>query len=144
MSVEVAYVGNRGGNVFAGDGPEININQATINGYPGVPRNQRRPYFNQFGWTQDVGYFCNCATNAYDALQAKLTKRFSQGYSLNVNYTLQKAEQDSDRVFPDAACPRQRASSIRRSTGGLPTGIAHTASSSRSSLNCRSAPGGSG
>jgi outer membrane receptor protein involved in Fe transport len=99
MSVEVAYVGNRGGNVFAGDGPAININQASIIGYPGVPRNSRRPYFNEFGWTQDVDYFCNCATNAYDALQAKLTKRFSRGYSLNVNYTLQKAEQDSGEYF---------------------------------------------
>jgi hypothetical protein len=99
MSLEVAYVGNRGGNVFAGDGPAININQASILGFPGVPRNQRRPYFNEFGWTQDVDYFCNCATNAYDALQTKLTKRFSDGYSMQVNYTLQKAEQDSGEYF---------------------------------------------
>jgi hypothetical protein len=98
-SLEVAYVGNRGGNVFAGDGPAININQATINGYPSVPRNQRRPFFNAFGWTQDVDYFCNCATNAYDSLQAKFTKRFSDGYSAQVNYTLQKAEQDSGEYF---------------------------------------------
>jgi len=99
MSLEVAYVGNRGGNVFAGDGPAININQASILGYPSVPRNQRRPYFNRFGWSQDVDYFCNCADNAYDALQTKLTKRFSQGYSLQVNYTLQKAEQESAEYF---------------------------------------------
>ena len=57
------------------------------------------PYFNEFGWTQDVDYFCNCATNAYDSLQAKLTKRFSDGYSVQVNYTLQKAEQDSGEYF---------------------------------------------
>jgi Carboxypeptidase regulatory-like domain/TonB dependent receptor len=99
MSVEVGYVGNRGGNVFAGDGPAININQASIIGFPGVPRNQRRPYFNAFEWTQDVDFFCNCAENSYDALQAKLTKRFSDGYSLQVNYTLQKAEQDSAEYF---------------------------------------------
>jgi hypothetical protein len=99
MSLEVGYVGNRGGNVFAGDGPAININQASIIGYPTVPRNNRRPYFNEFGWTQDVDYFCNCATNSYDALQAKLTRRFSGGYSLQVNYTLQKAEQDSAEYF---------------------------------------------
>ena len=99
MSLEAAYVGNRGGNVFAGDGPAININQASILGYPNVPRNQRRPFFNRFGWTQDVDFFCNCATNAYDSLQTKLTKRFSNGYSLQVNYTLQKAEQDSSEYF---------------------------------------------
>ena len=99
MSLEVAYVGNRGGNVFAGDGPAININQASILGYPGVPRNQRRPFFNRFGWSQDVDYFCNCADNAYDAVQTKLTKRFSGGYSMQVNYTLQKAEQESAEYF---------------------------------------------
>ncbi len=105
MALEVAYVGNRGGNVFAGDGPAININQASIIGYPGVPRNRRRPYFNQFGWSQDVDYFCNCATNAYDALQTKLTKRFSDGYSVQVNYTLQQAEQDSGEYFQTPLAP---------------------------------------
>jgi hypothetical protein len=99
LSVEAGYVGNRGGNVFAGDGPEININQASIIGYPDVPRNQRRPFFNAFGWTQDVGYFCNCAENAYDSLQAKLTKRFSQGYSVQANYTLQRTEQEQGEYF---------------------------------------------
>ena len=99
LTIEAGYVGNRGGNVFAGDGPAININQATINGYPGVPRNQRRPFYNAFGWTQDVDYFCNCAENAYDSLQARLTKRFADGYSLQVNYTLQRAEQDGAEYF---------------------------------------------
>ena len=45
MSVEVGYVGNRGGNVFAGDGPAINVNQPTIDGFPHVPTDQRRPFF---------------------------------------------------------------------------------------------------
>jgi outer membrane receptor protein involved in Fe transport len=107
MSLEVAYVGNRGGNVFAGDGPDFNINQASIIGYPNVPRNQRRPYFNQFGWTQDVAFFCNCANNSYDALQTKLTKRFSKGYSLNVNYTLQKAVQENGEYFQSPLAPAQ-------------------------------------
>jgi hypothetical protein len=105
MSVEVGYVGNRGGNVFAGDGPTFNINQPTIIGFPSVPQNQRRPYFNQFGWTQNIDYFCNCATNAYDSLQAKFNKRFSQGYSVQVNYTLQKAVQDSGDYFQSPLAP---------------------------------------
>jgi hypothetical protein len=100
MSVEVGYVGNRGRDVFAGDGPEININQASLNGFlEGVPRNQRRPFFNKFGWTQDIGYFCNCATNSYDSLQAKFNKRFSQGYSAKVNYTLQRVRQHGGDQF---------------------------------------------
>ncbi len=100
MSVEAGYVGNRGRDVFAGDGPAINVNQASLNGYlAGVPRNDRRPFFTKFGWTQDIDYFCNCATNSYDSLQAKLTKRFSSGYSANVNYTLQKARQHGGDQF---------------------------------------------
>ena len=100
MSVEVGYVGNRGRDVFAGDGPEINVNQASLNGFlEGVPRNQRRPFFNKFGWTQDIGYFCNCATNSYDSLQAKFNKRFSQGYSAKINYTLQRVRQHGADQF---------------------------------------------
>jgi hypothetical protein len=100
LSVEAAYVGNRGQNVFAGDGPDININQPTLNGFlQGVSQNNRRPFFNRFGWTQDVVYFCNCATNSYDSLQAKVTKRFSQGYSVNMNYTLQRARQHGGGYF---------------------------------------------
>jgi len=100
MSIEAGYVGNRGRDVFAGDGPAININQASQNGFAqGVPQNNRKPFFNKFGWTQGIDYFCNCATNSYDSLQAKLTKRFSQGYSANVNYTLQRARQHGGDQF---------------------------------------------
>ena len=46
MSVEAAYVGNRGANVFAGDGPAANVNQPTIVGFAeGVSTNLRRPFF---------------------------------------------------------------------------------------------------
>jgi hypothetical protein len=100
LSVEAAYVGNRGRNVFAGDGPDVNINQPTLNGYlQGVPQNNRRPFFNRFGWTQDIAYFCNCADNSYDSLQTKLTKRFSHGYSVNMNYTLQRVRTHDGNYF---------------------------------------------
>ena len=100
LSVEAGYVGNRGRNVFAGDGPAFDINQATLNGYlQGVPRNNRRPFFNKFGWTQGIDYFCNCADNSYDSLQMKLVKRFSNGYSANVNYTLQRVRQHGGGYF---------------------------------------------
>ena len=100
MSIEAGYVGNRGRNVFAGDGPALDINQATLNGFlQGVPRNNRRPFFNRFGWTQGIDYFCNCATNSYDSLQAKFNKRFSQGYSGKVSYTLQRVRQHGGGYF---------------------------------------------
>jgi hypothetical protein len=110
MSVEVGYVGNRGRNVFAGDGPAINVNQPTLVGYPNVPQNNRRPFFTggvandlglggAFGWTQGIDFFCNCANNAYDSLQAKFNKLFSAGYSVKMNYTLQRQVQENPDYF---------------------------------------------
>ncbi|MET0164468.1 MAG: TonB-dependent receptor, partial [Vicinamibacterales bacterium] len=110
IAVEAGYVGNRGGNVFAGDGPATNVNQAILTGFPTVPTDLRRPFFagnvpnssgfgGAFGWTQGIDYFCNCATNAYDSLQAKFTKRFSGGYSVQSSYTLQRAIQDNPDYF---------------------------------------------
>ena len=110
MSVEIGYVGNRGRNVFAGDGPAINVNQPTLAGYPNVPQNNRRPFFaggvtndlglgGAFGWTQGIDFFCNCANNAYDSLQAKFNKLFSAGYSVKMNYTLQRQVQESGDYF---------------------------------------------
>lgn len=100
-SWEIAYVGNNGKNVFVGDNPDLNVNQPTIEGFAqGVPTNQRRPYFQRFGWTQDIllyqGYK---ATNRYDSLQTKLTKRFSNGYSILTHYTFQKAFNNSGQYF---------------------------------------------
>jgi hypothetical protein len=110
IAVEAGYVGNRGHNVFAGDGPAINVNQPILTGFPDVPTDLRRPFFagnipnssgftGAFGWTQGIDYFCNCATNAYDSLQTKLTKRFSEGYSVQASYTLQRAEQAGGDYF---------------------------------------------
>jgi hypothetical protein len=99
ISGEIAYVGNKGTHVFAGDGPDFSFNQAVITGFAqGVPTALRRP-FNQgpiagiggpFGMTGDIRYLCNCSDNNYNSMQAKLTKRFTHGYSLLATYTLQR------------------------------------------------------
>ena len=104
ISVEAGYVGNRGIWVFVGDGPDYNANQPQLSGFPTVPQNNRRPFFAQYGWTQDVAVYCNCGTNRYDSLQTKLTKRFSSGYSIFAQYTLQRERQhggDQYRFTPD-------------------------------------------
>ena len=96
--------------MFAGDGPATNVNQAILTGFPTVSTDRRRPFFAgnvpnsqgsaaPFGWTQGIDYFCNCATNAYDSLQTRLTKRFSGGYSVQASYTLQRAIQDNADYF---------------------------------------------
>jgi hypothetical protein len=46
--------------------------------------------------------YCNCAHNRYDSLQTKLTKRFSDGYSIYMQYTLQRQRQElSEQFFYD-------------------------------------------
>jgi hypothetical protein len=107
LSFEVGYVGNKGTHVFAGNGPDFNVNEPTLVGFPNVPQNQRRPFFNgpingiggPFGWTQNIQYFCNCADNRYDSLQSKLTRRFVGGYSFQASYTLQRVRNDSGSQF---------------------------------------------
>lgn len=99
LSAEVAYVGNRGARVFIGDGPDVNVNQPTLTGFGTLSRDQRKPYFSRYGWTQDISVFCNCATNRYDSLQTKLTKHFANGYSVQANYTLQRVRQHGGDQF---------------------------------------------
>ncbi len=111
-SVEVAYVGNRGKGFF-GDNPATNTNQPTIVGYGTLNQNQRRPFFagavqtvdglsGAYGWTQGIDYFSNTGESRYNAFQAKLTRRFRDGYSLLTHYTYQKANNnDGDYFFID-------------------------------------------
>ncbi|MDQ3803315.1 MAG: TonB-dependent receptor [Acidobacteriota bacterium] len=103
FSVEVAYVGNKGTHLFAGNNPDENVNQPTLIGFGTLSRDERKPFFQRFGWTQDVLLYCNCSDNSYHALQAKVDKRFSSGYSLLAHYTLQRArDYNDDRFIPGA------------------------------------------
>lgn len=102
ISVEAAYVGNKGTHVFCGNNPDCEGNQPTLSGFPNVPRNNRREFFNLYGWTQDTLIYCNCGDNHYNAFQAKLTKRFTNSYSILAHYTLQRATNyDRDYFFID-------------------------------------------
>jgi hypothetical protein len=98
LSISVGYVGNQGRHVFAGDGPDFNVNEAAF--VPGQPNaNLRKPFFSRYGWSQGINHYCNCATNRYDSLQVTAEKRFSQGFSFNLNYTFQNAVGDSGDSF---------------------------------------------
>ena len=102
VSAEVGYVGNKGTHVFMGDGGDINPNAPTIVGFGTLTTNQRRPYFagpvtgldggsygEAYGWTQGIRYHCQCGDNSYNALQAKVVRRFSDGWSFLGHYTYQ-------------------------------------------------------
>lgn len=95
-SVEVGYVGNKGTHVFAGDGPAIDANAPSS--ILGVPEALRRPFFDRFGWTQGLTFYCNCADNHYNAMQAKFETRFS-GLNVLAHYTLSSAKNYDDNYF---------------------------------------------
>jgi len=102
ISVEGAYVGNKGTHVFCGNNPDCEGNGASLAGFPSVPRNNRRFFFNKFGWTQDVLLYGDGGDNHYNAFQAKFTKRFTSSYSVLAHYTLQRSSNyDRDYFFID-------------------------------------------
>jgi len=99
MSIEAAYVGNKGTHVFVGDAPQQDINTATIVGYltaslPGCAAPctiARKPLYPRFGWTQPIWDNHLIGNNEYNALQVKFEKRFASGYSILTHYTWAKA-----------------------------------------------------
>ena len=109
ISAELAYVGNTGRG-FIGDNPAANYNQPTIVGFGTLSQDQRKPFFacgaknadgtcGNFGWNQGIDFFSNTGKSQYNGLQAKLTKRFSSGYSLLTHYTFQTHKNNDGSYF---------------------------------------------
>jgi len=102
-SAELSYVGNKGTHVFAGNGPSFNINQATVVGFPAVTFPNRRRFHGAFnGGTccdADFTYLGNNSSNNFNALEAKVEKRFSEGLQILSHYTWSKAHNFSDDYF---------------------------------------------
>jgi hypothetical protein len=109
MTVEVAYIGNKGTHGFAGNGPTYNVNQRSIVGFgnPLIAPDSRRPFFNKFTYpgfidpatgktltccSSNMGnYFGMDASSNYHALQLKVEKRISQGLQFVSHYTWSRA-----------------------------------------------------
>jgi len=91
LSLQVGYVANKGTHVFAGDTPNYDANQPSIAGFGTLTTDQRRPFFEKFGWTQQINYFGSDASDHYNALQAAVEKRFAKGYQFLAHYTWSKA-----------------------------------------------------
>ena len=118
-SLEVAYIGNKGTNGFAGDGNTYNINQPSIVGFPTVPQQQRRPFYNAFTYpgipdpssttgslmccsTDQGNYLGNNASSIYNALQVKVDRRFSHGLQFLTHYTFAHANKYDSNYYADS------------------------------------------
>ena len=119
-SIEVAYIGNKGTNGFAGDGNTYNVNQPSINGYAaGVPQVQRRPLYNRFQYpnypdpssttgvlmccsTDQGNYLGNDASSIYNAFQVKIDRRFSHGLQLLSHFTFAHANKYDSNYYADS------------------------------------------
>jgi hypothetical protein len=123
MTVEAAYIGNKGTHVFAGNGPSYDINPVSMVGYgnPALTQAQRRPLYNKFTYptflvtnpanptgpkipltccSSGLGnYLGNDANSHYNAFQLKVDKRFSGGLQFLSHYTFAHAMNYDSNYF---------------------------------------------
>lgn len=89
IAVTAAYVGNSNRHGFMGTSNNINPNEAIF--IPGVSNtNLDRPFYAKFGWTNDLSYYCDCANEHYNSLQATVMVKALQGWTLQGSYTYQR------------------------------------------------------
>lgn len=89
IAITAAYVGNSNRHGFMGTSNTINPNEARF--VPGVSNtNLDRPFYSRFGWTNDLSYYCDCANERYNSLQATVMVKALQGWTLQGSYTYQR------------------------------------------------------
>ena len=87
ISMNIGYVGNVGRKLWFNDDVNTPV--------PGPGDfNPRRPYFDQFGWTQSLTLRNNRLNSNYQALQARVEKRFGDGFWLLSNFTWARSMDD--------------------------------------------------
>ena len=82
----IGYIGNKGYHVTPG-GTNYNINQPSIVGFGTLTTNQRRLFYQKFGWTQSIKYFSDDGSVKFNSLQVRGEKRFNSGLQLQGNFT---------------------------------------------------------
>jgi hypothetical protein len=118
ISAEVAYVGNKGSHGFVGDGPNYDVNQKSMFLFGATdpltggayPDQVRRPLCapnlatdtcNRIG--DSLGnYYGNDASTNYNAFEAKVDKRFSQGLQFITHYTFSRSRAYNNTYYPDS------------------------------------------
>ncbi len=110
----VGYVGNKGYHVTPG-GTNYNINAPTIVGFGTLNTNQRRPFFQRYGWSQSIKYYSDDASVKFHSLQARGEKRFSNGLLFQGNFTWASAfDYANDYFFWNHDIDYGRENGVRR------------------------------
>jgi outer membrane receptor protein involved in Fe transport len=110
LSLQAAYVGNKGSHIFVGENNWINLNTQTEVGFcpgggnvaPCVDALHRLPYYqtpHNFNLTTGLQCMCNPGDNHYNSLQMQLDKRFSHGLNILGNYTFSHAKNHDSPDF---------------------------------------------
>jgi hypothetical protein len=97
---EAAYVGNVGRGILL---PDYNINAGMVLGAD----NAGRPFNQLFGRTANVNSWLPTNTT-YNALQAKLDRRFKKGFMVNTSYTLARAINYAEETNPGTPADLER------------------------------------
>jgi len=89
ITIGSGYVGNSQRHGWLGTSNTINPNEAEwiSNGNGGGTAVQ--PYFGLYGWTQGLGYYCNCSNQQYNSWQTTFTVKNMAGWTLQGSYTYQ-------------------------------------------------------
>ena len=87
IAVTGGYVGNSTRHGWIGTSNTINPNEAEWNP---TTQTATQPYYALYGWTQGLGYYCNCTNQQYDSFQSTLTIRALSGWTVQGNYTYQR------------------------------------------------------
>lgn len=100
MAVTAGYVGNSGRHGPVSTNNDFDNNQIYfLPGYTGN-LNLLRPFDGlygpryDYGWTQPVDNYCNCANSQYNSFQATMKIQAAAGLTLQGNYTYQVAKGD--------------------------------------------------
>jgi hypothetical protein len=112
LSLQVAYVGNKGSHIFVGENNWINLNTFTDKGFcqPGVTlgpptcqsQQLRLPYWqtpHNFNLTTGLNCMCNPGDDHYNSLQIQVDQRFWHGLNVLGNYTFSKAKNHDSPDF---------------------------------------------
>ncbi|MGA2186071.1 MAG: TonB-dependent receptor [Bryobacteraceae bacterium] len=89
IAVTAAYVGNANRHGFDGSGQNFNSNEAMF--VPGVSNTYlNMPFYNKFGISWPLAYYCNCFNNEYNSFQGTIKISAWQGWTMQGSYTYQR------------------------------------------------------